>query len=184
MSAEPGQPTSTEETPSSNAFSLLHPKLQRWIWQQGWNELRDIQEQAIPAIIGAAQDVLLCAPTAQGKTEAAFLPILSRLAEPKERPAGFGAVYVSPLRALINDQFRRLDGLCEALELPVFRWHGDVSAATKRQARFQPGGGIVLITPESLEALLVRRGLEVPALVRGLHHIVIDELHVFFGTER
>ena len=186
MSAEPElpRPASTEDAAASSAFSLLHSKLQRWIWQQGWNELRDIQEQAIPALIGAQQDVLICAPTAQGKTEAAFLPILSRLAEPAERPAGFGALYVSPLRALINDQFRRLDGLCESLELPVFRWHGDVSAATKRQARTRPAGGIVLITPESLEALLVRRGLEVPALVHGLSHIVIDELHSFFGTER
>lgn len=185
---EAGSPSnsrgSPEETAASSSFTLLHPRVQRWIWHQGWSELRDIQEQAVPALISALHDVLISAPTAQGKTEAAFLPILSRLAEPGDRPSGFGALYVSPLRALINDQFRRLDELCEALQLPVFRWHGDVSDAVKRRARTEPAGGVVLITPESLEALLIRRGTEVPALMRGLSHIVIDEMHSFLGSER
>lgn len=180
----PNTQRQTDEPAASESFTLLHPRVQRWIWQQGWSELRDIQERAIPVLISAQQDVLISAPTAQGKTEAAFLPILSRLAEPGARPSGFGSLYVSPLRALINDQFRRLDDLCEALQLPVFRWHGDVSDAVKRRARTEPAGGVALITPESLEALLIRRGTEVPWLVRGLSHIVIDEMHSFMGTER
>lgn len=90
---------------------------------------------------------------------------------------------LSPLKALINDQFQRLESLCEEAEVPVFRWHGDVLASSKRKARERPAG-IVLITPESLEALFVRRGSEIARLFAGLRYAVIDELHAFIGTER
>jgi ATP-dependent Lhr-like helicase len=127
-------------------------------------------------------DVLISAPTAGGKTEAAFLPLASRLAS---RPAtrGFGILYLSPLKALINDQHRRLEPLFEAVDLPVHRWHGDVSADAKAKARKNPSG-LVLITPESLEALFVRRGREVKGMFQALDAIVVDELHAFIGSER
>jgi ATP-dependent helicase Lhr and Lhr-like helicase len=165
----------------SASFDLLSPAVRQWIWQQGWLELRDIQERAIPVLSEGAADVIIVAPTAGGKTEAAFLPLISRIAG--SGGAGFKLLYVSPLKALINDQFRRLDGLCEAVELPIHRWHGDVPAAAKTHAR-QNSDGIVLMTPESLEALLVRRGIEVPGLFTGLRAIVIDELHAFLGNPR
>lgn len=174
-------PSNTRE---SQAFDLLHPKVQRWIWRQGWEDLRDIQEISIPALAAGEQDVIIAAATASGKTEAAFLPIVSRLAKAEMKPGdGFGAIYISPLRALINDQFGRLESLCEELEIPVFKWHGDVSASIKARARKKPEG-IVLITPESLEALLMRSGMDGARLFRSLSHIVIDELHAFMDVPR
>ncbi|TNC06707.1 DEAD/DEAH box helicase [Methylobacterium terricola] len=168
---------------ASQAFAQLAEPVRRWIWQQGWSELRDVQEQAVPAIL-AGGDVILAARTAAGKTEAAFLPLLSRVLPGLDggRP-GFCVLYVSPLKALINDQFRRLESLLEACDLPLHRWHGDVSADAKRKARERPQG-VVLITPESLEATLVRRGSEASRLFGSLSAIVIDELHAFVGTER
>jgi ATP-dependent Lhr-like helicase len=168
----------------SKAFDLLHPKVQRWVWQQNWEELKDIQELSIPVLEHGERDVIIAAATASGKTEAAFLPIVSRLAKSGMKPGdGFGALYISPLRALINDQFGRLESLCEELEIPVFKWHGDVSASIKARARKKPEG-IVLITPESLEALLMRSGMDGGRLFRSLSHIVIDELHAFMDAPR
>lgn len=177
-----GPPPGSDDARASAAFGQLHEKVQRWIWRQGWTELRDIQERSIPVLIGADRDVIIGASTASGKTEAAFLPIVSRLAW-DGAVDGFGAIYISPLRALINDQFGRLEALCEEMDIPVFKWHGDVSAAVKQRARSRPEG-ILLITPESVEALLVRRGPDVPKLFRSLRYLVVDELHAFFGSPR
>ena len=167
----------------SQGFELLAEPIRRWIWRQGWQELRDIQERAIPLLIQQDADVIIAAATAGGKTEAAFLPLLSRLLERQEGGSGFGLLYVSPLKALINDQFRRLDDVCAMLEVPVHRWHGDVAASAKTRARKQPSG-VLLITPESLEALFVLRGLEIPRLFAALECVVIDELHALLDTER
>jgi ATP-dependent Lhr-like helicase len=167
----------------SAAFDRLAEPVKRWIWRQGWTELRDVQERAIPAVLDGG-DVVLAAKTASGKTEAVFLPLISRiLAGLDGGKPGFAAVYVSPLKALINDQFRRLESLLEICELPLHRWHGDVSADARQRARDRPSG-IVLITPESLEATLVRRGREAERLFGRVEAIIIDELHSFIGTER
>jgi ATP-dependent Lhr-like helicase len=166
------------------AFDSLHEKVRRWIRQQGWDALRDVQERSIPILLAGDRDLIIMAPTAGGKTEAAFLPIVSDLAtNPPAAGGGFQAIYVSPMRALINDQFGRMESLCGELDIEVTKWHGDVSASSKARARKNPGG-IVLITPESLEALLVRRGNEVGRLFRGLRYVVIDEMHVFLGDPR
>lgn len=164
-----------------SAFESLAQPVQRWIWQQKWQSLRDVQEKAIPAILKGG-DVVVSARTAAGKTEAAMLPLLTRVVAKQSRD-GFAILYVSPLKALINDQFRRLESLCDACDIGLHKWHGDVSADTKSRARKNPGG-IVLITPESLEALLVRRGREVRFLFSALEAVVIDELHAFIDTER
>jgi ATP-dependent Lhr-like helicase len=143
--------------------------------------LRDAQERAIPPILAADRDVIIAASTASGKTEAAFLPILTRVAEADEETKL--ALYISPLKALINDQWQRLELLCDSLGIPVTPWHGDVAAS--RKGRFQKSpGGCLLITPESLEAMLMRQGHGVAALLAGLCYIVIDELHSFMGSER
>ncbi|MBY6262005.1 DEAD/DEAH box helicase [Azospirillum sp. 412522] len=165
----------------SDPFDQLHPGIRRWVWQQGWGDLRPVQRAAIPPIVAGGRDVIVAAQTAGGKTEAAFLPLISRVAD--ESGGGFRLLYVSPLKALINDQFRRLDALCEALGVPVYRWHGDVSASQKQKARQRPAG-VLLMTPESLEATFVRRGLEIPHLFGALDAVVIDELHAFIGAER
>lgn len=173
-------PPSSSSSPSSG-FDRLSEPVRRWIWSKDWKELRPIQEQAIPAVLDITDDLIISAATAGGKTEAAFLPIISQIAEASG--VGFKAIYISPLKALINDQFRRLDELCELVNLPVYRWHGDVSASIKAKARKNPNG-IVLITPESLEALFVRRGQEVAGLFSAAQFVVIDELHAFIGQER
>jgi ATP-dependent Lhr-like helicase len=166
------------------AFDSLDVKVQRWIWKQEWEGLRDVQERSIPILLAGQRDLVIMAATAGGKTEAAFLPIVSRLAsEPAASGGGFQAIYVSPMRALINDQFARMESLCEELDVEVTKWHGDVSESVKARARKNPSG-IVLITPESLEALLVRRGKEVQRLFRGLRYVVIDEMHVFLEDPR
>jgi ATP-dependent Lhr-like helicase len=162
----------------SSAFDLLAEPVRRWAWTQGWQALRDIQERAIPPIM-AGRSVVLASATASGKTEAAFLPLLSRQA----RGEGLRVLYVSPLKALINDQTRRLEPLAESVGLEVTPWHGDVAASRKRRLRTSPSG-ILLITPESLEAMFVTRGSDVPGLFEGLDYAVVDELHSFIGTER
>lgn len=167
-----------------SAFDSLHEKVRRWIWQQGWEGLRDVQERSIPHLLAGERDLIIMAATAGGKTEAAFLPIVSRLATDGGAPGnGFQAIYVSPMRALINDQFGRMESLCSELDIEVTKWHGDVSASVKARASKKPSG-IVLITPESLEAILVRRGREVSRLFRGLSYVVIDEMHVFLDDPR
>ena len=166
----------------STEFDRLAEPVRRWIWHKGWNRLHDIQERAIPALLNGGKDVIISAATAGGKTEAAFLPLISVVLEdPGE--GGFDFVYVGPLRALINDQFERLEDLCDRAELPVYPWHGDISQGVKTRARKNPRG-VLLITPESLEALFVLRGLEIPTLFMSARAIVIDELHALLDTER
>ena len=165
----------------SEAFFRLHPSIQRWIYDQGWTELRDAQEKAAAAILDCSGDVIIAAATAFGKTEAAFLPICSRLLATEE--SGACVLYVSPLKALINDQSDRMDRLCESLDIPVHPWHGDISPGRKREFLKQPSG-ILLITPESLESLFVNRGASVAGLFSRLLYVVVDELHSFIGTER
>ena len=178
-------PASASSGPAaaSRAFDLLADPVRKWVYDQGWQTLRDAQEAAIPLLLEGTADVIIAAATAAGKTEAAFLPICSRLAAGPPRGPGVQVLYVAPLKALINDQYQRLAGLCERLDIPVHRWHGDVPASRKSAVLKKPGG-ILLITPESLEALFVTRGAGVGSLLAGLQYIVVDELHAFLGTER
>lgn len=166
---------------SQEAFSLLHSGVQEAIWKMGWKEFKPIQVQSIHAICETENHLVICAPTAGGKTEAAFLPIISRLAT--DLQPSVQAVYVGPLKALINDQFRRLEELCAEMEIPVHRWHGDVPVNRKKALREKPSG-VLLITPESLESNFINHGVQVSRVYRHLSFVVIDELHSFFGNER
>ena len=165
---------------ASHAFLQLDPRIQRYLWAEGWGDLRDVQELAIPLILPGDQDVLVAASTASGKTEAAFLPALTHLLQ---QPEDGLIVYISPLKALINDQFGRLDRLCENLDIPVWPWHGDITATSKRKFVQKPRG-VLLITPESLEATLCNRGTSIAGLFKQSTFFIIDELHAFIGTER
>lgn len=166
---------------SKEAFSLLHSGVQEAIWKMGWKEFKPIQVHAIQTICETEKHLVICAPTAGGKTEAAFLPIISKLAA-NPLPS-VQAIYVGPLKALIDDQFRRLEELCDKMEIPVHRWHGDVPANQKKKLREKPCG-ILLITPESLESNFINYGVQVPRVYQHLAFVVIDELHSFFGNER
>ncbi len=164
------------------AFALLHPLVQRKLWDMKWTELRPIQVDAIEHLRGtSATDCILASPTASGKTEAAFLPVLSSIADD---PGGsVRAVYIGPLKALIDDQFGRIEDLCARMEMPVHRWHGDVGEAARRSLLQHPAG-VLLITPESMEAMFVLRPTEIPRLFGHLQYVVIDEMHAFLGTPR
>lgn len=164
----------------SKAFLQLDPRIQHYLWSEGWGALREVQEQAIPLILPGDQDVIVAASTASGKTEAAFLPALTHLLQQPEEGL---IVYISPLKALINDQFGRLERLCENLDVPVWPWHGDITATSKRRFLQKPHG-VLLITPESLEATLCNRGTSIAALFKRTAFFIIDELHAFIGTER
>ncbi|WP_018990863.1 DEAD/DEAH box helicase [Aromatoleum toluclasticum] len=166
---------------ASHSFGQLDERIQRWIWQEGWTALRDAQEKAIPALVEADRDVIVAAATAAGKTEAAFFPILTHML--RHEPEIGSVLYISPLKALINDQWGRLTGLCESLDIPVVAWHGDVAASRKHKF-IKDSKGVLLITPESLEALFVRRGTAMPGLMSKLRYVVVDELHAFIGAER
>lgn len=165
---------------ASSAFQSLHPRIQRYLWTEQWEALREVQELAIPLVLTADRDVIIAASTASGKTEAAFLPALTHLLNTDEEGL---IVYISPLKALINDQFERLQRLCEDLEVPVWPWHGDISGSTK-QRFFKHPRGVLLITPESMEAMLCNRGTSVAAAFSRLLYVVVDELHAFIGSER
>lgn len=166
---------------ASTSFYLLDERIQRYIWAEGWEGLRDAQEQAIPLIVEGTRDVIVAAATAAGKTEAAFLPALTYLLKSGDEDGLI--VYISPLKALINDQFGRLDRLCENLEVPVWPWHGDISSSQKQRFHKRPRG-VLLITPESLEAALCNRGTAVASTFRRTVFFVVDELHAFIGSER
>ncbi|MCY7285534.1 MAG: DEAD/DEAH box helicase, partial [Cyanobacteria bacterium CAN_BIN43] len=171
--------------PTSSGFHRLHEQVRRWIWEQRWAELHDIQERAIAPILSGSTDLIIAAATAGGKTEAAFLPIFSKLAEgsPDIAKTGIQVLYLSPLKALINDQHYRLSELGERLEIPVHAWHGDVDSGRKQRLLKNPTG-ILLITPESLEAMFTGRGHELTRIFAALQYVVVDELHSFIGTER
>lgn len=167
----------------SSAFDKLARPVQKWIRQQGWRELRDIQARSIRTICETNTDLIVAASTAGGKTEAAFLPLISQVLDEPSDGTGFDLLYIGPLKALITDQAMRLEGMCQEAELPVIPWHGDVSQSVKTRALKSPKG-ILLITPESLEALLIRRGLEIPRLFGATRAVVIDELHTVLDSER
>src|ERR1035437_2566304 len=165
----------------SNTFLLLDEKVQRWVWSQDWEELRDIQEKSIEPILSGNTDVIISSPTASGKTEAAFLPIFSKLIN--NRVKGIQAIYISPLKALINDQFERLYNLSDQLEIPVHKWHGDISYSYKMKLLQDPQG-ILQITPESLESLFINHFSQCKKIFNPLLYVIIDELHYFIGSER
>ncbi|MBR2283689.1 MAG: DEAD/DEAH box helicase [Ruminococcus sp.] len=164
-----------------NVFDRYAPFIQDHIYRSGWESLRAIQAAAGDAIFNTDENVLLTASTASGKTEAAFFPILTQLWE--DPPSSVGAIYLGPLKSLINDQFRRLTELCEEAGIPVWHWHGDVAQSHKSKMLKKPSG-ILQITPESLEAMLIRRHAMLPKLFGGLRYIVIDEVHSLMRGDR
>ena len=167
----------------NTAFDKLARPIQKWVRQQGWKELRDIQARATHVLMDGDRDLIVAASTAGGKTEAAFLPLLSQILDKPFEGSGFDILYVAPLKALITDQARRLEDICRESDLPITPWHGDVSSSIKTRATKRPRG-VLLITPESLEALFIRRGLEIPRLFGATRAVILDELHSVLDSER
>src|SRR5690606_34696633 len=162
------------------AFELLSEPIRKFIRNKGWEQLRPIQNAAIQRISASDDNYILVSRTASGKTEAAFLPLLSKI---NFNESGDQILYTSPLIALINDQFYRIEELCKNLEIPVTKWHGEANRTLKNNLLKNPSG-IVLITPESLEAMFVNKPYNVKQLFANLKYVVIDEIHSFIGTDR
>lgn len=162
------------------SFDLLSEPIRKFIRDKGWEQLRPIQTAAIAKILASDDNFILASRTASGKTEAAFLPILSKV---NFNDSGVQVLYISPLIALINDQFYRIEELCENLDVTVTKWHGEANKTLKDRLIKQPNG-IVLITPESLEAMFVNKPYNVKQLFSNLKYVVIDEIHSFIGTDR
>lgn len=164
-----------------DVFKRYAPFIQDYIYRSGWQTLRSVQNAAGEAIFGTEDNVLLTASTASGKTEAAFFPILTLMEE--DPPKSVGVLYIAPLKALINDQFGRLNELCQEAGIPVTRWHGDAPHSQKRRLLKKPSG-ILQITPESLESLMINKHMEIPSLFYDLRFIVIDEIHSLLRGDR
>lgn len=161
-------------------IDLLSTPIRKYIRDKRWEELRAIQSAAIVRILSTDCNYILASRTASGKTEAAFLPILSKV---NFNEAGVQVLYISPLIALINDQFYRIEELCKYLDVTVTKWHGEANKTLKDKIIKQPNG-IILITPESLEAMFVNKPFNIKQLFSNLKYVVIDEIHSFIGTDR
>lgn len=162
------------------SFDLLSEPIRKYIRDKRWEQLRPIQTAAINKILTTDNNYILASRTASGKTEAAFLPILSKV-DFNER--GVQVLYISPLIALINDQFYRIEELCKYLDVTVTKWHGEANKTLKDRIIKQPNG-VILITPESLEAMFVNKPFNVKQLFSNLKYVVIDEIHSFIGNDR
>ncbi len=162
-------------------FERFPPFVREYIYTHSWESLRAVQMAAAHTLLDTDRHLLLTSGTASGKTEAAFFPILTSL---YERPSRTVAVlYIAPLKSLINDQFFRMEELLSESGIPVTHWHGDVSASHKRKFLETPCG-ILQITPESLESMLLHRSNDVVRIFGDLRFIVIDEVHTLTGSDR
>ncbi len=161
-------------------YNLLSEPIRKYIREQRWEQFRPIQAAAIKYILESDNNYILASKTASGKTEAAFLPILSKV---NFSETGVQVLYISPLIALINDQFYRVEKLCEHLDVKVTKWHGEAKRSQKERL-LKDTSGVVLITPESIEAMFVNKPYDAKQLFANLKYVIIDEIHSFIGSDR
>lgn len=170
-------------TEADRVFAKFPDFIKEYIYSHGWSELRDIQLDAARVIFETRSNLLLSSSTASGKTEAAFFPIISDIINSPSLNSSVSVLYIAPLKSLINDQFSRLDELLDMTGITLTHWHGDVSASHKSKLLKDPSG-ILQITPESLESMLVNRANDLPRIFGGLKYVVIDEIHALIGSDR
>ncbi len=166
---------------SDTVFDSYAPFIREFIYSRGWQKLHEVQITAARVIFDTDHNLLIPSSTASGKTEAAFFPILSQIYG--DDTPGIAVLYIAPLKSLINDQFGRITELTDEADIPVFHWHGDVARSHKEKMLRAPRG-VLQITPESLESMLMRRGNDVIRLFGNLKYIIIDEIHTLTGTDR
>jgi len=165
----------------SEIFERFPPFVREFIYSHGWEALRDVQVAAAQTIFNTDHNLLLTSSTASGKTEAAFFPVLSEL---YENPSStVGVLYIAPLKSLINDQFYRIEELLRESGIPVTHWHGDVAQSHKKKLLQSPCG-ILQMTPESLESMLINRSNDVLRIFGDLRYVIIDEIHTLTGSDR
>jgi len=164
-----------------DTFKLLSEKMQKRIWAMKWERFTPVQDQTIPLIMQTDSDIIVSANTASGKTEAVFLPIITKIEASAQ--VELKVIYISPLKALINNQFERIETLCQDCEIKIYRWHGDIGQSQKNKLLKYPSG-ILQITPESLESLFINKNEHLKNLFQGVEFIVIDEIHSFLDSQR
>jgi ATP-dependent Lhr-like helicase len=164
-----------------SVFARFAPRLQQAIVSRlGWSSLRPVQELAGEALLAGHNTVIL-APTAGGKTEASMFPTLSQMID--DAPVGVGALYIAPIKALLNNQADRLGLYTEMVGLSRFVWHGDTDAHERKRFLSEPAE-LLMTTPESLEVMLVSRRVDEHKLFSDLRIVVIDEVHAIAGSDR
>ena len=177
LMALPGS-VALEET-SQNAFELLVKPVRRLVEQKGFPKPTEPQNRTIPKIL-EGKNVLLISPTATGKTEAAFLPVLSMLLQAPRTP-GIKVLYITPLRALNRDMLERLNWWCNNLDIKLAVRHGDTENKERtRQSRSPPD--ILITTPETLQSILT--GWTLRQHLQSLKWVVIDEVHELSDSKR
>ena len=165
---------------AENAFDLLVKPVRRLIKQKGFSKPTEPQEKAIPKVL-EGKNVLLISPTATGKTEAAFLPVLSMLLQTPERVPGIKVLYITPLRALNRDMLERFEWWCNNLDIQLAVRHGDTETKERtRQARSPPD--ILITTPETLQAILP--GWLMRQHLQRVRWVIIDEVHEVADSKR
>ena len=168
-------------TEADKIFERFPDFIQEFIYAHSWESLRGVQIAAAKTIFDTDHDLLLTSSTASGKTEAALFPILTELYHSPAK--SIGVLYIAPLKSLINDQFSRIDELLDESGIRVTHWHGDVAASHKTKL-LQAPEGILQITPESLESMLINRSNDIVRLFCDLRYVIIDEIHTLTGTDR
>lgn len=161
-------------------ISFFRREIRKYIYDQGWPSLRPIQETAIKFTQTTEDNFVIVARTASGKTEAAFLPAINQI---DSWQGSVKIIYISPLKTLINDQFRRVNELCKYLSIKVTSWHGEANLSAKKRLLENPEG-ILLITPESIEAMLVEHPENAQILFKQVEWIIVDEIHSFMSNDR
>ncbi len=170
-------------TEADRVFSKFPDFIKEYIYSHNWSELRDIQLDAARVILESEDNLLLSSSTASGKTEAEFFPIITDILSDPDYGESVSVLYIAPLKSLINDQFIRLEELLDMTGITLTHWHGDVGASHKSNLLKNPSG-ILQITPESLESMIINRPNDIPRLFGGLKYVVIDEIHSMIGSDR
>ena len=164
---------------ANNTLSVLAPEVVKLIKEKGWNELTEIQRKAIKPIV-SGMNVVIMAPTGSGKTEAALLPVLSNLIKESAEPVA--VLYITPMKALINDIYKRISWWTERLGLRVAKKHGDITAKERAQ-RLKKVPHILITTPESLEIDL-DWSKKFREYLKNVRWVIVDEVHEFMGNKR
>ncbi|MCL1935984.1 MAG: DEAD/DEAH box helicase [Defluviitaleaceae bacterium] len=166
---------------STNIENRLAPFIQDYIYEMGFKELRYIQKESCNIIFNTNKNLIIAAGTASGKTEAVFFPIITEIFNNKNNSVD--VMYISPLKALINDQFERIEKLLLKADIKVTKWHGESSISNKNKLKKIPTG-ILQITPESLENMLLKNEELVLKMFKNLKFIIVDEMHYFIENDR
>lgn len=170
-------------TEADRVFLRFPDFIKEYIYSRGWSELRDVQLEAARVIFETDSNLLISSSTASGKTEAALFPIITEIVNDPDARRSVSVLYIAPLKSLINDQYGRLDEVLDASGIPLTHWHGDVGASHKTKLLANPEG-ILQITPESLESMIINRANDIPRIFGSLRFVVIDEVHAMIGQDR